>query len=301
MRNAFLLIFILLAPMPGTVSHAAAAARPPITPPPPAALVQTLQLSAFYKKYLDDRGFPILASEKVSDYALREAAFLIDRMLAGRDDVRKALIRNKVRFVVMAPTEMTTAIPEYSDLTPAKYWDRRARGLGATPERPVVSCGEENLLGYPGDPYRGENILIHEFAHAIHEMGLRTIDPTFDRRLKSAYDHAMQQGLWKDTYAATNPAEYWAEGVQSWFDCGHPANQYHNDADTREKLTAYDPDLARLIASVFRNKGWRYRRPDQRGYQGHLRGYDPARAPRFQWDPDLEAWYKDYQAKQKKQ
>ena len=40
-------------------------------------------------------------------------------------------------------------------MTPKAYWDKRARGLGATPERPAVSCGEENLLNLQGDWYPG--------------------------------------------------------------------------------------------------------------------------------------------------
>ena len=50
-------------------------------------------------------------------------------------------------------------------------------------------------------------------------MGLSDVDKEFDSRLKKAYDEAIRQGLWKNTYAATNHKEYWAEGVQDWFDC----------------------------------------------------------------------------------
>lgn len=272
---------------------------PPALSPPPASLVASLHLSRFYRKHVSAHGLPVLSSDKASDYALREAAYLIDRMLKGREDIRQAMIRNRVRFVVMAPTEMTTAVPEHSDLTPAKYWDRRARGLGATPARPAVSCGEENLLCYPGDPYTGENILVHEFGHAIHEMGLRAVEPDFDRRLKAAYDRAMAAGLWRGTYAATNPAEYWGEGVQSWFDCNQAVNAYHNGVRTREQLEAYDSGLAALLASVFRNNVWRYRRPDQRTNEAHLAGFDPAKAPRFSWDPALTEWYRRYEEEQK--
>src|SRR5260370_1668346 len=104
----------------------------------------------------------------------------------------------------MAPTEMTTDLPEHSDLTPKEYWDKRARGLGATPARPAVSCGEENLLNLKGDRYNKENILIHEFGHVVHEMGMDGIDPDFDGKLREAYKKAMDKGTWKDTYAATN-------------------------------------------------------------------------------------------------
>jgi hypothetical protein len=279
-----------------------AEARPdasPLSPPPP-ALVTSLKLKPFYRKWADANGFPVVSSERVSDYALREAAYLIDKMLEGRDDVRQAMIKSGVRFVVIAPTEMTTVIPEYSGLTPPKYWDKRARGLGAVPGHLAVSCGEENLLCYPGDPYTGENILIHEFSHTIHEMGLKAVDPTFEPRLKVVYRHAMDKGLWKGAYAATNFSEYWAEGVQSWFDCNPAPNHSHNDIRTRAQLKAYDPELAELISSVFKNGEWRYERPDQRKERGHLAGYDPAKAPHFAWDPALVEWYREYEAKQKK-
>ncbi|HLU48789.1 MAG TPA: hypothetical protein VK116_11925, partial [Planctomycetota bacterium] len=213
----------------------------PITParmvePIPDELRSRLELAPFYAKCVLADGFPILGSERVADAALLEAAHLIDTMLTGRNDVREELIRNRVRFVVMATSELTTQIPEYSDLTPSRYWDRRARGLGATRERPVVSCGEENLLGFPGDPYREENILVHEFAHAIHALGLPA---DFDRRLRETYDQAMARGLWRGKYAATNHHEYWAEAVQSWFGTNRPPDHDHNHVDSRPELIEY--------------------------------------------------------------
>src|SRR5687767_12481369 len=156
----------------------------------PEALRGDLRLAPFYEQHVSARGFAVLASAKASPFALREAAYLIDQMLGERQDVREAMVRNKVRFAVMAVGELTTDVPEHSDLEPKDYWDSRARGLGPTPQRPCVSCGEENLLCLPGDPYAAENILVHEFAHAIHEMGVRSLDPTFDARLKRAYDEA---------------------------------------------------------------------------------------------------------------
>jgi hypothetical protein len=182
-------------------------------------------------------------------------------MLADRDDVLQALIQQGCRFVVMAPTEMTTDVPEQRHLKPKAYWDKRARGLGGR----VTSCGEENLLNLPGDRYHKENILIHEFAHAIHEVGLRVVDPKFDARLRAAYQHAMETGLWKNTYSAVNHKEYWAEGVQAYFDCAAPpVPGVHNDINTREKLARYDPDLFRLIDEVFRHSAFRYVRYEKR-------------------------------------
>jgi hypothetical protein len=261
--------------------------------PPPQELVDALHLPSFYQKHLDMDGFPILASEKVSDYGMLEAEFLIRKMIGHRPDILRALTANHVRFVVMAPTEMTTDVPEHSHMKPKPYWDRRARGLGATKQCPVVSCGEENLLCLHGDPYRKENILIHEFAHAIHETGLSEVDPTFDGRLKAAFESAMKAGLWKGTYSTTNKQEYWAEGAQCWFNCAGSHDFEHGDIDTREKIKAYDPGLAALLAEVFTDGPWLYTRPTQRNAEerAHLAGFDVDKAAKFEWPkfPSLEA------------
>lgn len=195
---------------------------------PPAEIVARFRLAPFYVKYVDATGVPIVASAQVPDFATLEALYLVGKMVGERPDVLRAMAQNNVRLAIMAKSEMTTDIPEHSDLTPKEYWDRRARGLGATEQRPAVSAAEENLLALPGDPYRQENILIHEFAHAIDERGLVTVDPTFDGRLAAAYEHARKKGLWNGTYAAQNRMEYWAEATQSWFGCNRV-----NDAGAR--------------------------------------------------------------------
>ena len=237
--------------------------------PVPKELRDALGLAPFYKKYTDAKGFPVISSEKASDAALLEAADVVNHMLDGRDDIRQAIIKNKVRLAVMAPDEQTTDVPEHSDLTPKAYWDKRARGLGATHARPAVSCAEENLLNLKGDRYDKEDILIHEFGHVIHEMGMNSIDPAFDGKLRASYDHAMDKGTWKDTYAATNHKEYWAEGVQAYFDCAAPPQPgNHNDINTREKLEKSDPELFGLIDGVFKKNPWRYVRYDKRHAAG---------------------------------
>jgi alpha-glucosidase len=225
----------------------------------PEAVRKKFNLDAdFYKKHVDYKGLSILGSAKVSDKALLEARYLIDQLLGEREDILKAMIKRGCRFMVMAPTEMTTDVPEQRRMKndPKTDWDKRARGLGGK----LSSCGEENLLNLKGDRYSRENILIHEFNHAIHQQGLRDVDPTFDERLRKAYKNAMEKGLWKDTYVATNPSEYWAEGAQAYFDCMRP--QF--GANTREKLKEYDPDLFALVDEVYKQSKFRYVRYDKR-------------------------------------
>jgi hypothetical protein len=266
----------------------------PVAPPPP-EVVQRLNLSPFYKKHLDVGGLSIVSSQEVPDAALLEAAWLVRQMVGPRTDILQTLGRNRVRLVVMAHTEMTTDIPEHSDLRPRDYWDRRARGLGASRRRPAVSCGAENLLGYPGDPYATENILIHEFAHAIHQMALRDIDPTFDPRLKEVFEQSLAAGRWKGTYAATNKEEFWAEGVQSWFDTNRENDHEHNHVNTRHELKEYDPALARLLEEVFGDRPWRYTRPHTRRHLPHLAQWNPDDNPRFRWPDAVLARYQAFQ------
>ena len=98
----------------------------------------------------------------------------------------------------------------------------------------------------------------------------------------------MKNGLWKSKYASTNHAEYFAEGVQSWFNNNRPPDHDHNHVDTREELRAYDPGLAAICEEVFGKTELVYTQPTTR-LTGHLSGYDPATSPRFQWPERLNA------------
>ncbi len=241
----------------GKTDAGSGACDAPITAPP-----ASLGLDAFYVKYLDADGLPVIGSGKPSDAALRQACRIVRQMLSFRPEIRTTMIGNGARVAVMARTEVTTDIPEHADLNtafPGTDWDERARGLGGTLQRPATSCAEENLLCEATDPYKGENILVHELAHGIDLLGVRPSTPTWEARLKDAYAKAIAAGKWEDTYAATNIDEYFAEGVQSYFETNleaTPPNGIHNDVDTRAELLAYDPALHALVAEVFGPAAW---------------------------------------------
>ena len=245
-----------------------------------------MKLRPFYQKYVSANGYPVVSSNKVDDYALKEAAYLINMMLAKRPDVKKAMIASGSRMIVMAHDEFTSDVPEYSKLRPKDYWDARARGLGGSKNEPVCSCAEENILAFEGDPYSTENILIHEFAHNIHLRGMINVDKTFDNRLRATYDKAMKAGLWEGKYASINHAEYFAEGVQSWFDNNRKPDHDHNHVDTRKELKEYDPGLAAMCEEVFSDTELVYTKPVTR-LRDHLAGYDPSQAPKFEWPARL--------------
>lgn len=221
--------------------------KPVVTAPP-----ASLKLDPFYKKYVDARGIPVVSSDKVPDEALISVLTMANAMLKKNQSVREKMIGYHARIGVMSKDEVTTDIPEHAFLAndPNTDWDKRARGLGGTVAVPVTTCAEENVLCYTVDPYRNEDIFVHEFAHAIHLMGIRYVDQDFDKNLRSAFDQAKAAGKWVRTYAGTNTEEYWAEGVQCWFNCAaqaDPPNGVYNHVNTRAELKDYDRGLYELL------------------------------------------------------
>ena len=230
-----------------------------------------------------------MASEKVNPYALKEAAWLIWQMIGHRPEILHVLVQKRVRFVVIGHTEITTDIPEYSDQGP-DFLVYRFRGLGGggLSGHIAVSSSEENLLHYPGT-FGLYNVMLHEFAHAIHRFGLNTVDPTFDNRLQIAYAAAIEKGLWQGTYASSNRGEYWAEATQAWF---YPKGASSFKGNTRQVLKNYDPGLAALLAEIYGDSEWQYTPLATRTHLPHLQGFDPQDSPTFQGWPELEAVYR---------
>jgi hypothetical protein len=231
------------------------------------------EFNPFYKKYADAYGIPVLASEKVPDAALLVARDNINYMLQKRPDIRAAMIKLGARLMILGQAEQQTDLPEYANwkkptiddkrLTPGErdnynkpggiasmgdkeYWNKRARGMGGI----QTSCAEENLLGYPGTRYFGENIMMHEFSHNIMSA-MRTADPDLYKEIQAAYQVAKDKGMYKGQYAINTVAEYWAEGTQWWF----WSNIEYFDGDTRiqtpDEFKAYDPTLYAIMEKVY--------------------------------------------------
>lgn len=280
-------ILALLWALWGTVAHADPSSDIPAVTPISDSLRTECGLDPFYQKVTHAGPLLVLGSHRVSDAALCEAVWIVQHEVAHRPEILQALADKGVRLAVMAHDEYTTDIPEYAHLKPKEYWDRRARGLGGQ----LISGAEENLLAFPGDPYRSENILIHEFAHVIQGFAMDTVDPNFNPRLKAVYQQACEQGLWEGTYAGSNVEEYWAEAVQDWFDNNRQNDGIHNHVNTRVELKEYDPNLAALCAEVLGEGDWRYQKPAERNAAGraHLGDYDFSKVPRFQWRAERQA------------
>ena len=230
-----------------------ASAATPIVPP------TNKHIDKFYKKYLDVDGMYVVSSENVSDSALLKTAEVMRAMLAKRPDIKKEMVDKGCYTMILGRNEQVCEMPEYKDFCnsgdSAAYWNKRARGFGGAPQgKFTASFGEENVLGLQRDKYRGESILVHEFSHLIHTIGICGVDPTFDIRLEKCMQDAKNKGLWKDTYAMSDKYEYFAECVQSFFDCNQYSatpNGVHCSINRRVKLKEYDPDMYNLLKDYF--------------------------------------------------
>ena len=248
-----MLLCLVLAPLIG--------AAPAVSTPPESVFAKFRDSDRdvarrFYKKYLEIKGVPVLASADVADEALQRTHEIVAHLLAGRPDILEVLAKHGTRLIIIGKDQVYTDMPEYRDSPNPEYQNERVRGTGGLR---VTSFGEENLLNLAGDRYDDESIGVHEFCHTI-DAALGRIDPTWRDRLGTTYRNAVAAGLWKNAYAGSNPGEYWAEICQSYFDCNRINNWNHNAVGTREQLKQYDPEGYDLVRTTFRlsaEKDWR--------------------------------------------
>jgi len=302
----------------------------------------------FYKKATRAQGILIASSDRVTDFAHREAAYLFEKMMEGMQPAVDRRIRESGTLcVLVGHDEKVSNVPQFhSDKTGAEldFYNWRSRGfLTNIKGRPTFLFSEEDVMEYEGG-MELESILIHEFGHVVDGVGF---DRLFENRLEAAFKKAKAQELWNDGYAAirfrrikssepvslfraiseafpdqspalitkcldggdillngkpasaaandkvlivfggkkqcyagVNRAEYWAEGVQCWFDTNRTMDHDHNHIHTREQLKSYDPLLAKLCEDVLGNGNWRFVSPRKRAGTGHLAGYDTASSPK---------------------
>src|SRR6478752_567667 len=93
--------------------------------PVPKAVRAGWKLEAYYVKYANAGGVPVVASKAVDDEALVVAADIVQKMLARRPDVLKALAGARIRVAIIGKDEETTDLPEYAGLrAKADYWNK---------------------------------------------------------------------------------------------------------------------------------------------------------------------------------
>ena len=241
-------------------------APPPIGAPPAA-----LAADPFYARYVNAAGVPILSSAKVPDAALVAAQGIVTAMLAHRPDLAAEIVRSGTRVAIMAEDEYTTDLPEQRHwtrptrddprltrcerihydtrigaMTDRAYWNARARGMAGL----FTSGAAEDLLGLRSSRYWGETIFVHEFSHNVLIAAERA-DPALHAAAERAYRAALAAGRWKDEYASTSLAEYWAEGSQFWFNSNRLAAFDGRRILSHRDLKRYDPALYAVLARAY--------------------------------------------------
>ena len=233
---------------------------------PPVTLKQHLEykesaLDPYYRKYIDANGMPIVASRFVADSALVQARKIIIAMLEKIPEAQEHMLAAHFRVGIIGKNENVTDMPEYRIMPkvwPETDWDARGRGYGATEYIPLMSCGEENIIMVDrNERYRTESIMVHEWAHNV-EFGLRKYHQEFCNALDAAFKNAVNTNLWTDqygkpTYSRDNVSEYFAEGVQAWFNTCRMVVNIDGKNTTlkyRDQLKSYDPMLYDAIQMV---------------------------------------------------
>ena len=171
------------------------------------------------------------------------------------------LARRGASFHVIGIGQGTSDLPEHAHMkgvdggyTGEKgiTLDQRARGMGGLNS----SCGEENLIDLDSDPrYAGRDILTHEFAHCIMDVGLPASLRTEIRR---THARAVEAGLWtredgSRAYAGSNASEYFAE-LTMWYFGTHGEfidRAAKTPAPGPGGLAAHDPEGFRLLSSIY--------------------------------------------------
>lgn len=209
----------------------------------------------FFTKQLSFHGILIKAPSVVDDAAIYA---LYDRMATETAHLPVAvtnLAAAGAEIHIIGRDQVTTDLPEwrqdkhvpldeYNGLTR----DQRTRGMGGL----ITSCAEENLLNLPQDRYRGRDICMHEFAHNIEGAGMqRSVRAMFDNQ----YQVSKSKGLWINSYAGSNPNEYFAELTMWYFGTHGDLNMTGPKPENGpEGLKKYDPDAYKLFDDFYSGK-----------------------------------------------
>lgn len=191
-------------------------------------------------------GIYIVANEDVSQEAVEAATETVERFFAN-NDLERVLVDEGAYVIIADSSQGVLDLPEFRCLDSASNQDyfTHVCGVADRADYPVVTVNERDLTGDRRGPCRGLNILYHELGHLIQGWTLEPAD-YFD--IRQMYQDALDAGKYEDAYAATNFAEYFAEGTQAYFLHVEPGG-----GKDREWLRKYDPALFELLDRIYQD------------------------------------------------
>ena len=187
-------------------------------------------------------GLRVKASGAVAPEALEVAADIVRTMLSHRPDIAQRMAEAGASLAIIPKDGYITEIPELAflrgrlDLNGNPYDSFRVRGAGGVPGQTTTVTSEENLLDLVEDQTRfwAEDITVHEWAHAIENLGF---DDGTRQVWLELYGRAGEAGLWPNAFGmrVEGGREFFAEMSQSYLgvnnEIGGPKDLYNEGAD----------------------------------------------------------------------
>lgn len=205
-------------------------------------------------------GIVCQSSDDVAYDSLKAAGDMIDIMLAKTDTgIPAELVKNKAKMALYGPHENAYFIPEHRYAwNPEMYY---VEGYGGNfYNNCVSSIAERNVIrALTGDvqtAYRNENILVHEFGHSVKLVGMDALeDKTLKNEFSALYKSRIKAGMWPNTYAGSNPDEFFATMCTIWFNVMDDVKDWNDGVrspiNTREELKEYDPETYAFFEKIF--------------------------------------------------
>lgn len=245
-----------------------------------------LEYQPHYTSFLRTRdGILIKGSKIIQPYTLQTAKKIIDLMLEKHPEVAAKLVERGAEVAIYGLKYDAYDVPEHR--MGYLLATRPVEGFGGDAENPMSSVSEANLIrlrsGRYATRYPHEMVLVHEFGHTIHLVGINFLDDqTLADQIRAAYDHAAKTGLWHDSYAISNYEEYFATLSTVWFNVMQEGidgrwDGIRGPVNTRDELEEYDPQGYAVMAAVYPDKTmprpWRFNK-DEYDVNGRPRVYD---------------------------
>ncbi len=220
----------------------------------------TLSYEPYYTQFVTTKsGIVVKAGASVQKQILDIAVEIVDHMLGKIPEVAKVLIDLGSDIAVYGITEDAYDVPEHR--MGYVLATRHVEGFGGEADQPTSSISASNVIrlrsGRYATMYPNEMILVHEFGHAIHLVGMNSLeDQTWANRVRDAYANAHEKGLWPKSYASSNYEEYFATLGTIWFNVMQEGvdgkwDGIRGPVNTREELKEYDPVGYQLMADVY--------------------------------------------------
>ena len=212
-------------PEPTPTSTPEPTLEPTPTPVPKPTPQPTPTAVSYYTQFAEVDGIKIKASADVDPEAVDVAADIVGLMLAHRPDIARRMADAGASLAIIPRDRYITEIPELSylqgrnDPNGNPYDSFMVRGAGGIRGQTTTVTSEENLLGLAENRTRfwAEDITVHEWAHAIENLGF---DGAAKGEWRELFNRAREAGLWPGTFAMAvdGGREFFAELTQSFFE-----------------------------------------------------------------------------------